>query len=97
MSVKLSATSSEPSLAVTVSSSTPLKSWGGVPVKVAPSKLSQSGRAAPSDKVAVNDSVSPSGSTNVPSGIEKLIVVSSSTAIEDNGPPNVGAGVCRPG
>ena len=54
-SVKVSETLSEPSLAITLRSTVPLKSRGGVPenVQVVKSKASQDGSAVPLARVAV--------------------------------------------
>ena len=76
-SVKLCCTDSSPSLALTLISRSPLKSAGGVPVKAAPSKLSQDGRSDPSAKVALKASSALSTSLKASDGSAKLTAVSS--------------------
>ena len=90
---KVSEAESDPSLAVTLRSRTPLKFAGGVPEKVlvVASKLSQLGRPAPSLSLAVSASMVLSTSAKVPAGTTKLHAVSSGEAWSAMGARRTGA------
>ena len=89
--LKFDVTLSAPSLAVILSDSVPLKLTGGVPIRYAPSKLSQMGNGSLFESVAARAKISPSTSPNVDIGTAMLTRLSSADLTVPSGAITTGA------